>query len=318
MFMKDFNSEFSTDAEDLGMDREKFTEKLVRMIETIESGVLPARVREFYTFGSYARGAMNPDDLDVIVVHDSAPPEYDKAVRRHLAERFNPTELIFKAYAKFKADMCRPLRKPGEKIEILLARKIEEVIGLGSKIQRNDLILLWSEADPHFRAKLNAIRPDPAAGPAPRNHLFSLKRLRDGIATMERTVQMVQDHELLFTRIPIEGIQCQLNADHTRWLERWQSTMGKASHRILPYAFWWFESHRQTSGLPNQGEIWSRSNTHRVHLGHPSLGWMVGNFLHSPKLKRQCLIPHIKKGQPNELLVFERGVNWSNAKRREN
>ena len=36
------------------MKREKFTEKLVRIIQTIESGAVPAKVQEFYVFGSYA------------------------------------------------------------------------------------------------------------------------------------------------------------------------------------------------------------------------------------------------------------------------
>jgi len=52
------------------MRREQFTDKLVRMIQTIQSGALPARVREFYVFGTYSRGALHPGDLDVVVVHD--------------------------------------------------------------------------------------------------------------------------------------------------------------------------------------------------------------------------------------------------------
>ena len=35
-----------------------------------------ARVREVYVFGSYARGALEPGDLDLLVVHDRATPEY--------------------------------------------------------------------------------------------------------------------------------------------------------------------------------------------------------------------------------------------------
>jgi predicted nucleotidyltransferase len=301
------------------MHREKFTEKLVRVIETIESGVLPARVREFYIFGSYARGALDPGDLDVVVVHDPAPSAYDDTVKRRLAGRFNPTEFIFKAYAMFKADMCRPLRKPGERREILLTRKIDDVVGPGSKIQREDLILLWSEADRHFRPKLDAIRSDVSAGRAPRDHLISLKRLHDDISTMERTVRMVRDNELALTRVPIDGINFRLNAEHTQRMKHWTdlAVMGKESIRLLPYALWWFEQYRQKADAPNQLEIWSKSNTHRVHLGRPSFGLMLRSFLRLSKLKRQCLITHIKKGQPNELLVFERGVNWSRVRHEE-
>ena len=48
------------------MDRDKATEKLVRMAQVIAGRALPAPVKAFYVFGSYARGAMKPNDLDVV------------------------------------------------------------------------------------------------------------------------------------------------------------------------------------------------------------------------------------------------------------
>lgn len=64
------------------MKREQFTIKLVRMIEMIQSGTLPVRVREFYVFGSYSRGALEPGDLDVIVVHDAPGQLYWQALEK--------------------------------------------------------------------------------------------------------------------------------------------------------------------------------------------------------------------------------------------
>jgi predicted nucleotidyltransferase len=46
------------------MHRDKFTDKLVRIAESIESGTLPMDVRELYVFGSYSRGAIEPGDLE--------------------------------------------------------------------------------------------------------------------------------------------------------------------------------------------------------------------------------------------------------------
>jgi hypothetical protein len=297
------------------MNREQFTKKLVRVIETIESGALPARVREFYVFGSYSRGALEPGDLDVIVIHDRPPRDYEEALLRHFQEKgYSVTEQIFKAADKLRADMCRPLRRPGEKIQILLAQKLDELVGEGSKIKHDDLILLWSEADQDYRPRLESIRPDSEAGRASRDHIIELKRLYDTISTMERTVELIRKEELVLTRIAINSIDCQLSAYHSHWLAWWTQCkiMGKDSMKLLPYAMWWLQRHRQQSGLPDsQCVVWSKTGTHRVHLGRPSLGWMIGEFHCSSKVKRQCLIPHLKTGQPNELLVFERGKKWS-------
>lgn len=289
------------------MKRAQFTNKLVRMIEMIQSGDLPARVREFYVFGSYSRGALEPGDLDVVVVHDDPGQVYWQALEEQV-------DSIFQVSHRFESEMRRALRKPGEKVQIILTRKLDRFLGETSKIKREDLILLWSEADQDYRPKLEAIRANPAAGRAPRDHLIELKRLHDTISTMERTVEMVRKEELVLARIPIDSIGCQLNAFHAHWLNWWThcKVMGKDSMKLLPFAMWWLQQHRQRSECPDsQCIVWSKSYTHRVHLGRPSLAWMIGVFRRSTKVKRQCLIPHIKSGQPNELLVFERGNNWS-------
>jgi hypothetical protein len=296
------------------MKREEFTKKLVRMIETVQTGTLPAHVRELYVFGSYSRGALEPGDLDIVIIHDRPPRVYEEALDRHFEEKGCSTiESLAKACARFRADMCRPLRKPGERIQILLAQKLDELVGESSKIKREDLILLWSETDQEFRPKLESIRPDPAAGRAARDHIIELKRLHDTISTMEHTVEMVRNEELVLTRLPIDCIDCKLNAYHSHWLDWWTQckVMGKDSLKLLAYAMWWLQLHRQKSDVPDsQCVVWSKSRTHRVHLGRPSLGGMLWQFRCPAKVRRQCLIPHLKSGQPNELLVFERGMNW--------
>jgi hypothetical protein len=167
--------------------REKYTEKLIRMIEV---GGLPAKVQALYVFGSYARGACEPGDLDVIAIYEW------------------PSRATFDAW----------------------------------------------------------VRKGTAAG------------------------------------------ECHYDAVHHVAGCR---TLGKESIKALPYAMLWFQMHRQQCAVPQRTEIWSRSQTHRVEIGRPSLAWMLRVFQLHDKVRRQCLIPHLKKAGPNALLIFERGPNWT-------
>ncbi|MER6952452.1 nucleotidyltransferase domain-containing protein [Streptomyces sp. NPDC000618] len=52
------------------MKRERATEMLHEMLDNLDAGSRPLDlVDEVYVFGSYARGALQPGDLDVAVVH---------------------------------------------------------------------------------------------------------------------------------------------------------------------------------------------------------------------------------------------------------
>lgn len=52
------------------MDRQKASRQIERIVRAIEDGKFPARIRELHVFGSYARGALSPSDLDLIVIHE--------------------------------------------------------------------------------------------------------------------------------------------------------------------------------------------------------------------------------------------------------
>jgi hypothetical protein len=189
-------------------------------------------------------------------------------------------------------------------------------VGPHSKIKRSDLILLWSEADHEFQSKLEAMRPDPAAGRAPRNHLLYLKRFHDHVEVMEEVAQMVADGRLALTRLSVAEIDLSsLNAHHTHWLDWWTQckVMGQKSLELLGYGMWWLQQHRQRAEVPHQLEMYSSSRTHRVHFGRPSLGWMLNVFESRPRVRRQCLIPHLSRTDPNQLLVFQRGPRWGQA-----
>src|SRR5690606_1951550 len=93
--------------------------------------------------------------------------------------------------------------------------------------------------------------------------------------------------------------------------------MGVKSMRTLPHAMWWMEQHGETCQPPHRSMLWSKSRTHRVEMGVPSLERMLWYFEQYPSLQRQCLIPHFKVRELNELLAFERGPQWKMRQRRD-
>lgn len=300
------------------MKREQFTTKLIRILKSLDSASFPARVREVYVFGSYSRGALEPGDLDLLVVHDRATPEYEAAAIQHFTDKgLSDVEAICRSVSKFRADMSRAFRKPGERVQVLLTSELPDLVGIGSRIKESDLVLLWSQNDRNWQEKLGAIRADATAGRAPRDHIFPLSRLHDHFTTMEKVVGMIADDSLLFGRISLDKVPNKLNDYHLRKLSLWTTckVMGVESMKTLPFAMWWLEQHRQLCDVPNRTEILSQKRTHRLEVGKPSLGWMLHKFMSDPRIVRQCLIPHLRSKGPNELLTFERGPNWQDEPR---
>ena len=285
------------------MNREKFTEKLARMIQTIEAGALPARVKEFYAFGSYARGALEPGDLDVIVVHDDPGCEYWKALKRECS---TPLDEI----PRFRTQMRRALRRPGERIDMVIVESLDRFIRDGGTITRAEVILLWSDTDRDWRPKIEGIRPNPAAGRAKREQLFPIRRLSADLATMEEVMAMIADRQLVFNHLPIASIACRLTPYHEEQLARCRWRVGRKSLLTFPYALQWLQTHHQRVKCIKATTLHNDKQTHRVEVGRPSLARMLYYFTACPNLKCQCLIPHFKKAGPNELLLFARGPNW--------
>ena len=136
------------------MNRHQSTKILVRMIETIEAEQTPAEVRELYVFGSYARGAMEPDDVDIVVIHGEPPPELMKALQAKVDENARTFfEQLTGAEKRFQAAMRRAFRKPGERVDLIVGRNLDEIVRM-YRFDHSDLILLWSKADREWQANL--------------------------------------------------------------------------------------------------------------------------------------------------------------------
>lgn len=297
------------------MNREKFTAKIVRIIETLESGTLPAPVKALYVFGSYARGALKPNDLDLIVVHDRLD-ERILQVRCKAILGPDSEGITLEACRELWSEFKRAFRRPGERVEVIMASDLKAVTGDGSQVKPTDPVLLWSDTDRDWRPKLEAICLNPTAGRAPRNHIFPLKRLGDHIGSMQRVTKMIADGALLFERIPVASIALDLTPENTQIVEetREYRLMGKKSLEVLPYALWWLQHEGVEVLDTDRTVVWGESFTRRVEIGRPSLEWMLGVFRERREVKRQCLIPHFKRSGPNDLLVFEPGSAWSHGR----
>ncbi|GAA2679565.1 nucleotidyltransferase domain-containing protein [Streptomyces lunalinharesii] len=139
------------------MKRERATTLVNDMLDRLEEGGWPLDlIDEILVFGSYARGALNPSDVDLVVEH-----------RRD--DRLTSEFLHALSYGRDpSASMKRALKSSSRGLQIHFGeRKTLEAEGFA-------LTPLWNRGEPidAARARLAAITPDPAAGRAPRDHML--------------------------------------------------------------------------------------------------------------------------------------------------
>ncbi|MCX5215569.1 nucleotidyltransferase domain-containing protein [Kitasatospora sp. NBC_00240] len=139
------------------MKRERGTRLLADMIDRLEGGHWPlGLVDEVYVFGSYARGALEPKDIDVVVEHGT-----DK---RWLNESLHASCYGKDSYTSMKQGLRGNTR------------------GISFQFRGRDsltaegfpLTLLWRRGEPFdlARQRLAALTPDPDASRAPRDHML--------------------------------------------------------------------------------------------------------------------------------------------------
>lgn len=139
------------------MKRERATTLVNDVLDRLEEGGWPLDlVDEILVFGSYARGALNPSDVDLVVEH-----------RRD--DRLISEFLHALSYGRdSSASMKRALKGNSRGLQIhFCERKTLEAEGF-------ELTLLWTRGEPvdAARTRLAAITPDPEAGRAPRDHMI--------------------------------------------------------------------------------------------------------------------------------------------------
>ena len=104
------------------MDRQIATRQIERIVHAIEGEKFPTKVRELLVFGSHGRGALNPGDLDVIVIHDPVP-ELLKRLEADLVKKYGKDPFYWprgqSPERKFGSMMRKVMSRPGEKMDIL-------------------------------------------------------------------------------------------------------------------------------------------------------------------------------------------------------
>ncbi|BAJ25860.1 MULTISPECIES: nucleotidyltransferase domain-containing protein [Kitasatospora] len=139
------------------MKRERATAVLVEMLDRLEQGAWPLNlVEEIHLFGSYARGALEVGDVDVVVEHAT-----DARWTRESLDAFCDGRDSY-------VTMRQALRGRRRGVSFQFQeRKALESEGI-------DLSLLWRRGEPVVtaRQRLAALTPDPAAGRAPRDHVL--------------------------------------------------------------------------------------------------------------------------------------------------
>jgi hypothetical protein len=300
------------------MDRERATKQLVRIIATLEAGGLPAAPKELHVFGSYARGALEPGDLDLILIHDPPAKDLMERLEAEIVEKYGNDRFYWPSWPRqrFEARMRGAIRKPGEKMDILLGTSLEEALQYRSAVAKSHRVLLWSTSDRDWVAKLNSIAPDPSASRFPRDYFAPIQLFRTNVETMRQVTKGIKDQVLKLTRIPIESVDPKLNPLYERWLEHWREckVMGKETMKVLPYGMWWLQQQpgqkSRRPDVPDYRAIMESENSrYVVHFGRPHL--YQAFFFSKDRCRKICFIPHLKRDHTNEMYVFERGCRWT-------
>ncbi len=305
------------------MQRERATRILTRIAEELTRGPFMAVPLKLFAFGSYARGALAPEDLDLLLLWDH-PADHRERLDAQEGDWHSIGEMLRKhPEAQYMAEFKKRLRKPGEKIDLLVYHpKSDFAVGLFAgrqTIKPDDLRLVWRKGDKTaWRGRIEALKPDPEAGRSPRKQLFPLKRLAEGLPYMDMAVAMIERRQLRYRFIPLESAPVRLTKKQRQHMDflvgakSGRPLIGREAGRLLPYLYGWVKACGGGDLLPGHDLVAiDQSLTLRAHLGRPSLRAMVRMFKDRPQLKRQALIPYIKRGDVNGIMEFERGERWN-------
>lgn len=306
------------------MDRQTATRQIERIIHAIEGEKFPTKVRELHVFGSYARGALNPGDLDLILIHEPAP-ELLERLKAELVKKYGENFMDWPKgqwpERKFESMMRRVMRRPGEKMDILLGTSMEKITEMGENIANAHRVLIWSDSDRDWRGKLHSIKPDPNTGRYDRAHFANLKRFNGDLHTMVNVTEAVSQGFLKLTRIDAEKVEPTLNPQYQHWYAWWVrcQVMGRKSMKLLRHGLWWLQKQRgQACRRPEppqrDGTMYSEDRKYVVYFGNPPLYAAYRVCRGDHRQVRVCLIPHFKRGEPNEMFVFEKGERTDQKK----
>jgi hypothetical protein len=275
------------------VDRETAKSKIERVLKRLDAGGLPIPIKSLWVFGSYARGALQVRDVDLLIEeewYESPKPPWEPG------------------QCPLRVALRRELRKNGERIQLIATSSASLFL---AELNDHAGTLLWAKDDHDWRPKLDAITPDPAAARVPRaGEIFSehpgWRRDRE---TMERVDGAIARGELRLRRVPVDEMVELLHftdVPHAGWTAH-TTRVKEQDHRLILAGCGWMRS----LGVPSSKIIWddwhgwSPDRRNHIYVGHPPL-WCALWPIERRTVDRFCGIPYARKRRPNYGWIFER------------
>ncbi len=297
------------------MQRERATRMLERICQQIDSGDTPVSFHGLWVFGSYARGATSPGDLDIVVLHGSA----DRARARKWKSEARQKSLNYIDYLcypqrKLQALVGTTLRRPGESIDILTGKSFKDIED-SFTITKKDCTFLWSPSDRDWRTKLAGIRVDTAAKSFEHGLFMKPKAARCDWDSMEHLTEMLRQEVLVVSKIGLGDVEAPPTL--SAWPEHVRSSLelasryaGKKRRECLPFAFQWLIDQGEAGIYDFDNEVRSDDGQFKVLIGNLYPYWISRTLCDDEYVSALAHILHFRRGTPREILVFRRGPRW--------
>jgi hypothetical protein len=285
--------------------RTAFTRKLTRLCERLEechrrtiafrhfffrsremsSDVV---VRSLWVVGSYARGALDCGDLDVVL---QVGPERDLPPQRTITKAFFGSLPYVRYY----------LGDPTTNT---------------SGIEFPDAVLVWSGPQCDWASAIASIKPNPSAGRAARDTDAIPLRHEQVYAELNELVKLVElrDHGSLewnFAAVDSKWLEMIPSQDiasgEEQLLRSAEIYWGRKSRQLVPALLRLMRVHEPNgdwnSGYADHSRM--RCGGTEVRVGHPEVG--TSSFDNNPSLRQIALVPHFSARGPNGAWLIRRG-----------
>jgi hypothetical protein len=284
------------------MKRAEATTRIETVIErAIAGGTYAGLVAAVWVFGSYAAGAPSVGDVDLAVEHRSNK-ELDADVMKTLFYGGNPYR--------------------GLDIELRGSwRNVKIVYGAKDSLERQGgftFVLVWRRGEPVslVRERLDAIVLDPAAGSAPREHVFAALggfEKQTGLQQREIVNELLANGRVTAERVELRDDKPQ--SERTRdWIGRhWAETNPKRRAALALAAR--IERERPLShwGIGEGGDVGviiSADRTMRGFLGADKIDRAAKSLERFKETELAIVVLNASSRRPLETIEFRRGPAW--------
>lgn len=283
------------------MKRPDATAKLVRVLRTLDAATdLPLDVREVQVFGSYAAGAVQPRDLDLIVVFR---PTDESCVRDADALSGRGTSSAQQMNARLK-------RSNGERIHVQYETSAAR---LGTRLTHTDshpIVLVWRRGEPEdaWRRRIAGLPERSDAGRAPRPQYFlDPERCEARPDELEQVGDLVRQGVLSFSVVPATEVPVLVDHPERRTLE-WFVRPTSRLKPLMDLGLRYINGHgREPIVRPgHRPQVWSGDGAIEIDCGRPRVGEARELLRPKTPLREWCGIPRPRRGEPLVIWVFRR------------